>query len=94
MQCYERTSTTKAGTDFNHTNSHRKADVPLHCPPRLLPHRSQKSIPTAGRHCIHALLSISWMINDGGYDKSLYSEYVLWVNYRYKRQCTLGTSKK
>lgn len=67
MQCYERTSTTKSGTDFNHTSFHRMVDTSTCYPPPV-------SSPIHPRNQIQLqiyiksiVLSVSWMRNKGGY---------------------------
>lgn len=67
MQCYERTSTTKSGTDFNHTSSHRMVDTyTRYATPVSSPIHSRNQIQLQ-IYIKSIVLSVSWMRNKGGY---------------------------
>lgn len=97
MQCYERTSTTKSGTDFNHTSSHRMVDTYTRYPTPV-------SSPIHPRNQIQLqiyiksiVLSVSWMRNKGGYKGLPIASVSIGIKRilnKKKGQCTLGTRKK
>lgn len=96
MQCYERTSTTKSGTDFNHTSSHRMVDTyTRYATPVSSPIHPRNQIQL--RIYIKSIvLSVSWMRNKGGYKGLPIASVSIGIKciLKKKGQCTLGTRKK
>lgn len=98
MQCYERTSTTKSGTDFNHTSSHRMVDTST-ChptPPVSSPIHPRNQIQLQ-IYIKSIVFSVSWMRNKGGYKGLPIASVSIGIKCILKKkkgQCTLGTRKK